>query len=86
MKRGAAKFFGLCAIVVSLPLLAEAQEPKKIPQIGFIAMTSPVGGGQNLEAFRQGLRDLGYVEGANITIQPRWAGGGQNEYPISLMN
>ena len=65
----------LCALLFALCLRAEAQQPKKVPRIGFVAMTSAAAGGQNLEAFRQGLRDLGYVEGANITIEQRWAEG-----------
>ena len=69
----------ICCTVIAV-LLAfcqalKAQQPKKVPRIGFIAMTTPSAGGRNLEAFRQGLRDLGYVEGANITIEQRWAEG-----------
>ena len=65
----------LCAMLFAFCQSAEAQQPKKVPRIGFVAMTSAAAGGQNLEAFRQGLRDLGYIEGANITIEQRWAEG-----------
>jgi putative tryptophan/tyrosine transport system substrate-binding protein len=51
----------------------EAQQPKKIPRIGFITAAGPEG--LNIEAFRQGLRDLGYVEGKNILIEYRYAEG-----------
>ena len=48
--------------------LAEAQQPGKIPHIGFLSLS-----GANQEAFRQGLRDLGYIEGTNIVIDSRAA-------------
>src|SRR5215469_5627429 len=61
------------ALLLALGSSAEAQEPKKIPRIGYLT------GGPNpamvsrTEAFRQGLRDLGYVEGKNIIIEWRYA-------------
>ena len=56
-------------------LVAEAQLPSKVPRIGFLATNAPAEYPDLLEAFRQGLRDLGYVEGQNITIEYRWAEG-----------
>jgi putative ABC transport system substrate-binding protein len=60
--------------------LAEAQQPKKIPQIGFVAglgnANSP-----NIEAFRQGLRDLGYIEGKNALVEYRYADGKLDQVP-----
>ena len=60
---------------------ADAQQPKKLPRIGFIAMSTWASGGQNFEAFRQGLRDFGYVEGQNILLEPRWAEGWSERLP-----
>lgn len=51
---------------------AAAQQPKKVPRIGYLAITSP---GSYDEAFRQGLRELGYVEGGSIVIEYRYAEG-----------
>jgi len=53
------------------PLNSDAQSPRKIPRIGYLATEpeSPFGG---IEAFRQGLRDLGYVEGQNIALTSRF--------------
>jgi hypothetical protein len=51
--------------------LAEAQQPKKLPRIGFLFIGSK--DQPHLESFRQGLRDLGYVEGKNIAIEYRYA-------------
>jgi ABC transporter substrate binding protein len=53
--------------------LAEAQQSKKVPRIGFLTATSTSSQVPRLEAFRQGLKDLGYFEGKNITIEYRFA-------------
>jgi putative tryptophan/tyrosine transport system substrate-binding protein len=52
--------------------LAEAQQPTKIPRIGYLAPTFPSTAGRR-EALRQGLRELGYVEGKNVVIEWRFA-------------
>jgi putative ABC transport system substrate-binding protein len=54
---------------------AEAQQPKNVPQIGFLGFTSLSGIAARIEAFRQGLRELGYVDGKNIVIEYRSAEG-----------
>ena len=58
-----------------VPLAAEAQLASKVPRIGFLATNAPAAYPELVEAFRQGLRDLGYVEGQNIAIEYRWAEG-----------
>jgi putative tryptophan/tyrosine transport system substrate-binding protein len=55
--------------------VAQAQEPTKVPRIGFLSGSPPSSIKTNTEAFRQGLRDLGYVEGKNIVIEWRSAEG-----------
>src|SRR5712692_2014506 len=71
----------LVAAIVSggggTPPGAEAQPPAKVPRIGFL---SPAPQPPD-EAFRQGLRDLGYVEGQNIAIAYRYAQGKDNRLP-----
>jgi ABC-type uncharacterized transport system substrate-binding protein len=64
--------FVLVAATFVYPHLAYAQEPKKVPRIGFLSATGPQ---PRNEAFREGLRELGYVEGQNIVIEWRFAEG-----------
>ena len=56
------------------PLAAHAQQAAKVYRIGFLG-DSPAAFMERTEAFRQGLRDLGYVEGRNTAIEYRWAEG-----------
>lgn len=70
----------LSVILLATPIsgwvnLAEAQQSRKIHRIGFLAGASPDAIPERVEAFRQGLRELGYVEGKNIVIEFRWARG-----------
>src|SRR6267378_2303236 len=65
------------------PLAAEAQPPGKVPRVGYLnpgSSSDPLRQ-RRLEAFRQGLRELGYVEGQNIAIESRWAEGKYDRYP-----
>jgi ABC-type uncharacterized transport system substrate-binding protein len=61
-------FFALC-------VSAEAQQLKKIPRIGYLTVSSLSANVDRVEAFRKGLRDLGYVEGKSVVIEWRSAGG-----------
>jgi putative ABC transport system substrate-binding protein len=60
----------LAILFVSLLQLAEAQQPKNVPRLGYLSGRT-ARGSPNAEALRQGLRDLGYVEGQNIAIEYR---------------
>ena len=60
------------AVLVSVHV-AEAQQPKKVPRIGYLTARAKPSGSE--EAFQQGLRDLGYVEGQNIIVEYRFADG-----------
>jgi putative ABC transport system substrate-binding protein len=59
----------LVFIILGALLVADAQPPPKVPRIGFLSATSPSAIAARVEAFRRGLRELGYVEGKNIVIE-----------------
>jgi putative ABC transport system substrate-binding protein len=66
--------YTLIAVLILLPALvaplaADAQQAGKVPRIGFLRVTSPSDRPSLLDAFRQGLRELGWVEGQNIVIE-----------------
>ena len=67
--------FALCAWLFALSYCALAQPPKKVPRIGFLAGVSASTISARTDAFRQGLRELGYIEGKNIIIEWRFAEG-----------
>jgi len=60
---------------------ALAQQPTKVPRIGYLSSNSPTANKARIEAFRQGLRELGYVEGKNIIIEWRSAEGKSDRLP-----
>jgi putative ABC transport system substrate-binding protein len=64
----------LCATgLLAAPLGAEAQQAGRVPRVGFLWTGSPELTTRALDAFRQGLREAGYIEGRNIAIEHRWA-------------
>ncbi len=71
----------LCALLLALGVPVDAQQPKKISRVGYLAAVSAAADAPRLEAFRQGLRDLGYIEGQNILIEYRHEGGGFERLP-----
>src|SRR5262245_6583183 len=64
-----------------LPLAVAAQTPQRTPRVGFVGATSPTANKHNLDALRQGLRALGYVEGQTIELEVRWAEGRYERIP-----
>jgi putative tryptophan/tyrosine transport system substrate-binding protein len=76
MNKAAVQSFLVAVVLVALGVMAEAQQPKKIFRIGYLATGS---GGES--SLRQGLRELGYVEGKNIIIEDRFAEGKFDRFP-----
>src|SRR5215471_19014206 len=73
----------LAALLFALCFRVEAQQAsKKIPRIGFLTANRPAAISARIEALRQGLRELGYVEGKNIVIEWRSAEGKPDRLPI----
>ena len=69
------------AYLLTFCSIAEAQPVKKVPRIGFLAALSPSAISARVEALRQGLAELGYVEGKTIAIDYRWANGKFEQVP-----
>jgi len=72
--------FLVALIVLVLSSPAQAQQPARVPRIAFL-LGSSTGTDPRVEAFRQGLRELGYIEGKNIAIEWRYAEGNEDRLP-----
>ena len=66
--------------LLAAPLATEVQQAGKVPRVGYLFYGSP-GHSREIDAFRQGLRELGYIEGRNIAIEYRFASGQIKRYP-----
>jgi putative ABC transport system substrate-binding protein len=74
---------GTCAFFAA-PLAAKAQQAGKVHRIGFLGNSTAALEAHLVEAFREGLRELGYVEGQNIVIEYRWAEGKYERFPALI--
>jgi ABC-type uncharacterized transport system substrate-binding protein len=81
MRKAAVLSILFVVVVLAVPVIAEAQQPKKVARIGFLAAVSHSANSARFEAFRQGLRELGYVEDKNIVIEWRYAEGKLDRLP-----
>jgi putative ABC transport system substrate-binding protein len=68
-------------VLLAVAVIAQAQQPTKVPRIGYLSATSPSANVGRIEAFRQGLRELGYVELKNIVIESRSTEGKLDRLP-----
>ena len=71
----------LCALLFALCSSASAQQPKKVPRIGYLSSLDPASESTRSEAIRLALRELGYIEGQNIAIEYRYAEGKRDRLP-----
>jgi putative ABC transport system substrate-binding protein len=71
----------VAAVLLTVAVVADAQQANKIPRIGYLSGTSASANSDRIAAFRQGLHDLGYVEGKNIVIEWRYAEGKLDRLP-----
>jgi ABC-type uncharacterized transport system substrate-binding protein len=72
----------LLSLIVA-PLAVDAQPTKQVPRVGYLSIGSSTDPARlrRFEAFRQGLRERGYVDGQTIALEPRWAEGMYERYP-----
>ena len=88
MKKVAASSILLAGILLAVAVLAEAQQAKRMPRIGYLSAAAPAVAAPLIEAFREGLRQLGYIEGKNIVIEWRYAEGSTErlaEFAVELV-
>src|SRR5215475_151467 len=69
------------ALLLGLCVAVEAQQPAKIPRIGYLSSTDPAIDSPRSEGIRIALRELGYIEGQNIAIEYRYAEGKPERQP-----
>ena len=70
-----------CAMLFALCYSASAQQPKKVPRLGYLSPVDPASDSARAEGIRLALRELGYIEGQNIAIEYRYAEGKPDRYP-----
>ena len=81
MKKAAVPSILVAVVLLAVAVIAEAQQPKKVPRIGYLSPTDPATESARAEAIRLALRELGYIEGQNIAIEYRYAEGKRDRLP-----
>jgi putative ABC transport system substrate-binding protein len=71
----------IAIVLLALGVIAEAQQPKKIASIGYFFASTPAATAYNIEAFRQGMRELGHVEGKTFILELRYGEGRAERFP-----
>jgi putative ABC transport system substrate-binding protein len=77
-------FIATATAILASPLAAEAQQAAKVPRIGFLGNSTAAREANLVGPFREGLRELGYVEGRSILIEYRWAEGKYERFPALI--
>jgi putative ABC transport system substrate-binding protein len=77
-------FIATATAILVAPLAADAQQAARVPRIGFLGNSTAALEANLVGPFREGLRDLGYVEGRNILIEYRWAEGKYERFPALI--
>ena len=61
--------------ILLVSLAVEAQQPQRIARVGWLSLATPTAPELNYDVFRQGMRDIGYIEGKSLVLEPRYTGG-----------
>jgi putative ABC transport system substrate-binding protein len=80
MKKAAVPIL-VAVILLTVAVVTEAQQPTKVPRIGYLSSFEQASDSARAEAIRLALRELGYIEGQNITFEYRYGEGKQDRYP-----
>ena len=80
MKRAAVPLILVVVVLLAVAVIAEAQQPKKVPRIGYLSAYDAVSESSRAEGVRLAMLELGYIEGQNIAIEYRYAEGRRNRY------
>src|SRR4029450_2611114 len=81
MKKAAVPSILVAVVLLALGVIAQAQQPKKVPRIGYLSSQDPASGAARAEGVRLALRERSYVEGQNIAIEYRYATGKLDQLP-----
>ena len=81
MKRAAVPSILVTVVLLAVGVMAEAQQPKKVPRMGYLSEVDRATDSARTEAIRLALRELGYIEGQNIAIEYRYADGKNDRLP-----
>ena len=81
MKKTVVPSILIAVVLLALRVTAEAQQPKKVPRIGYLAPTNQATESSRSERFRLALRERGYIEGQNIAIEYRYGEGKADRFP-----
>jgi putative tryptophan/tyrosine transport system substrate-binding protein len=81
MKKAAVPSILVVVVLLAVAVIAEAQQPKKVPRLGYLSPVDPASDSARAEGIRLALRELGYIEGQNIAIEYRYAEGKPDRFP-----
>jgi putative ABC transport system substrate-binding protein len=81
MKRAATPAILAAVMLLAVAVMAKAQQPKKIARIGYVFASTPAATAHNIDAFRQGMRELGHVEGKTFVLELRYAEARAERFP-----
>jgi putative tryptophan/tyrosine transport system substrate-binding protein len=81
MKKAGVLSILFVAVLLAVAVIAEAQQPKKVPRLGYLSAFDPARESTRLETIRLALREFGYIEGQNIDIDYRYAEGKLDRFP-----